>query len=469
MRVHTEREGEQGNLAKTELDLLIAALDFHERFVREIMTPMSDITFVDENEPVVPDFIEKVWLSGRSRIPVRSANGQFTDILVVKDLLTVNPRMDKEFQPMTVSQLVKSANRLFAMVSGNTTLPAMLKFFQEAKTHMAVVFSDDSVNSSPDLEATRKSFYFRQVDSAQVIGIVTMEDVVEELLNAEIYDEYDRYDPADSVPSKAGTPASAPANLVIPKEPKKIPRVNFYSYFTHPESDIPLSDAQVWAVAYFLNRMVPAFVNWSPPYIKLLLDDVKDQQLVVPESPRSEAEEEEEKHSNRATKSNAESSHTFDFSLTSPYMHNDHTKFLEQAADSKFILYSKGKHTNIFTLTLGGRVDMLVGNDNFPTNLSSFNSVGEEALTSEFYIPEYSAVVMRAARVYRIPKHKYELYLSYQSISSHRASHIRVLGGRQPNLSSTATTTAEQSMEAPLLANRDETGLGSSTRGYGTL
>ncbi|EPY31198.1 hypothetical protein STCU_00065 [Strigomonas culicis] len=479
MALHVEHEDKSGNnLAKSELDLLLAAMDFHERTVKDIMTPIARVTFVHEDDLITPDFVERLWLSGRSRVPVVAANGQFSDILVVKDLMSVS--LLHEFEAVTVANVVSETNRLFAMVNGNTNLPSMLKFFQDAKTHMAVVFADESADAvgSPNHEGhldatTRRSVNFRRPQQADVIGIVTMEDVVEELLNDEIYDEYDRYDPADTKTPSIKTKVDNRTDVVLPLEPQKQPRVNFYSYFTHPEADVPLTEGQVWAVAYFLNRTVKCFMGWSPPYIKLLLDEIKDEQLVALEPTKSNEHTPVTAVASELPNANASCS-TNNTSVPVAHLRGDHTQFLSRVAEERFVLYAKGVSADHFTLVLGGRVDMLVGNDNFSSKLLSFDSIGEEALTSNFYVPEFSAAVLSSARVYRIPKATFEKCLSYQSIRENRKSHIRVLGGKSSQKAQSRTRSRGAEIGDPLEFSTQKctlpSGLSSgSNKAYGTF
>lgn len=95
-------------------------------------------------------------------------------------------------------------------------------------------------------------------------------------------------------------------------------------------------------------------------------------------------------------------------------------------------MYRRGIRTDKFLLVLGGRVELLVGSENFRSKLQSFNYIGEEALTKPFFVPDFSAVVMTAARVYCISKDLYEKYQSYQTISRHRNSNMRILGPGSP-------------------------------------
>lgn len=480
MQMHYEREGgEDTHMAKSELNLLLAAMDFHECKVRDIMTPLEKTTYVKESDLITPDFVEMLWHSGRSRVPVESSPGVFESILVVKDLMTVNT--SSEYAPLTVSQVVKAKDRLFAMVCGATSLPSVLKFFLEAQTHMAVVFEEDEHGSCAagptlvtDFEATwrAESPAGRSFNNAmpKIIGIVTLEDVVEELLASEIYDEYDRYDPVE--PESRPTPAEVPGNsryanaLNLPKEPEHPPRVNFYSYFTHPTEAIPLTEPQVWAVAYYLSRTLRCFYGWQLPYIKLLLDECTDTQLCsIPASMQnstSELARGTPTDQNLETQSTTSSQVGNASGLPSrtQFFNGGHHQFLNAAPSESHILYSRGIRSDRFLLVLGGRVELLVGSEAFRTKLQSFTYIGEDALTSPFFVPDFSAIVISAARFYSISRGLFEKYLSYQSLSRHRSSTVRILGPPPSNPPTTLRPSASRQALSALAGNERESLLG---------
>lgn len=492
MVIHYEREGDDGAyMPKSELKLLLAAMDFHERKVRDIMTPIEKATYVRGTDLITPDFLEMLWKSGRSRVPVESAPGVFESVLVVKDLMTVNTSL--EFSPLTVAQVVKVKDRLFAMVCAATSLPSMLKFFLEAQTHMAVVFEEDAniVGAAipaimTDVETWRMEYSGPRGFAAthqKIVGIVTMEDVVEELLASEIYDEYDSYNPVEREPRYAAVDIPGndryPNTLHLPSEPETPPRVNFYSYFTHPTESIPLTDSQVWAVAYYLNRTVPCFYSWQPPYIKLLLDECKDLQLcditVGQQNGTSDmllSTPLDQMHDSYSTTSSQTGGAQRARSQSQFFFKGGHAQFLNAVSDQSHILYSCGIRSDRLLLVLGGCVELLVGTEAFRTKLQSFNYIGEEALTTPFFVPDYSAAVITGARVYSIPKGLFDKYQYYQFASRQRSNNVRILSPGLPTLlrssaSRQGTSTMARSERDSLLGHRMDSAQ-ALQRQYGT-
>eukprot|EP00796_Vickermania_ingenoplastis_P012512 gene12512-8568_t len=429
MVVHYERQGDKMNLPPSELKLLLAAMDFQESTVGDIMTPMERVTMVDEDEAITPDFVERVWMSGRSRVPVRSSDGQVRHILMAKDLIGFR----RFSRSTTVLEVVQTKGRVFALVGERTTLPAMLKFFQDTKIHMAVVFAENE--ELTEMDASKHSFTLRH--KRRDVGLITLEDVVEKLLNDQIYDEYDSYDPIahDAPSSRAGIKKSRSmthsfASHMLP-EPLQQPRVNFYSYFTHPEASVPLSEAQVWGAAYFLHRAVKAFAMWTPSAIHLLLRECGDMQLVPPKRRKSF-----DTHDSSNTldepcgelKASETSCGELHMALRTNISHEE----LRDEIDDRYILYQRGVPSEVFTLVLGGRVDLLLGCDCIHSTLRSFEFLGEDALLSLYYTPDCTAVVQRPARIFRIPRSHYDRIFSAVYDHEEQAAHMRCLQANAP-------------------------------------
>ncbi|MDV0445203.1 hypothetical protein MmiAt1_07600 [Methanimicrococcus sp. At1] len=151
---------EEGILEEDESDLVQSALDFDETTVQEIMTPRSDIVAINIDDDI--DSILKIIIDqGYTRMPVYKDNlDNVQGIINVKDVL-IRIATNKRF---TIKSLLKPAT--FAYVTMN--ISPLLNEMRHAKSHLAVVVDDYGGTK----------------------GIVTMEDILEELVG-EIWDEYD--------------------------------------------------------------------------------------------------------------------------------------------------------------------------------------------------------------------------------------------------------------------------------------
>uniref|UniRef100_A0A665VMF5 Metal transporter n=1 Tax=Echeneis naucrates TaxID=173247 RepID=A0A665VMF5_ECHNA len=163
------------DLVKEELNIIQGALELRTKTVEDVLTPLSDCYMLSSD--AVLDFctMSDVMQSGFTRIPVyENERSNIVDILFVKDLAFVDP---DDCTPLkTITQFYKHPMHC---VFNDTKLDVMLEEFKRGKSHLAVV---QRVNN----EGEGDPFY-------EVMGIVTLEDVIEEIIKSEIVDETDLY------------------------------------------------------------------------------------------------------------------------------------------------------------------------------------------------------------------------------------------------------------------------------------
>ncbi|KAG7512042.1 metal transporter CNNM1 [Solea senegalensis] len=163
------------DLVKEELNIIQGALELRTKTVEDVLTPLSDCYMLSSD--AVLDFctMSDVMQSGFTRIPVyENERSNIVDILFVKDLAFVDP---DDCTPLkTITQFYKHPMHC---VFNDTKLDVMLEEFKRGKSHLAVV---QRVNS----EGVGDPFY-------EMMGIVTLEDVIEEIIKSEIVDETDLY------------------------------------------------------------------------------------------------------------------------------------------------------------------------------------------------------------------------------------------------------------------------------------
>ena len=151
---------EEGILEESESNLVQSALDFDETTVQEIMTPRSNIVAISIHDE--PDIIlQKILKEGYTRMPVYEDNiDSILGVINAKDVLT----RVASGKRIALRSLVKPV--AFAYLTMN--ISPLLNELRQNKTHLAVVVDDYGSTK----------------------GIVTMEDILEELVG-EIWDEYD--------------------------------------------------------------------------------------------------------------------------------------------------------------------------------------------------------------------------------------------------------------------------------------
>ncbi len=152
---------EDGSIDPDEKELIDNVFEFDDTDVSEIMTPRVNMVSIDADESF-SSIISLIHETNLSRIPVfEGSPDNMIGILYSKDLLKF---VGKKVDRFDVRKNVRKA--LF--VPGSKKIDELLKDFQLKKVHIAIVVDE----------------------YGGVEGLVTMEDVLEELVG-EIYDETD--------------------------------------------------------------------------------------------------------------------------------------------------------------------------------------------------------------------------------------------------------------------------------------
>ena len=154
-----EEAEHEGGINAQESDLIKSAITFNDLEAKEILVPRGDMVAVDCNASVKE--AESSFLATRySRLPVyKETVDNVIGILHEKDF--IKQREDKEFS-------IEKAAKPAIFVVASTKIGAVLQLLQKNKSHMAIVSGE----------------------FGDVLGIVTMEDILEELVG-EIWDEHD--------------------------------------------------------------------------------------------------------------------------------------------------------------------------------------------------------------------------------------------------------------------------------------
>uniref|UniRef100_A0A8C6UNQ2 Metal transporter n=1 Tax=Neogobius melanostomus TaxID=47308 RepID=A0A8C6UNQ2_9GOBI len=149
------------DLVKEELNIIQGALE--------------DCFMIPADTTLDFNTMSEIMKSGYTRIPVfEGERSNIVDQLFVKDLAFVDP---DDCTPLKT--ITKFYSHALHFVFNDTKLDAMLEEFKKGKSHLAIV---QRVNN----EGEGDPFY-------EVLGIVTLEDVIEEIIKSEILDETDLY------------------------------------------------------------------------------------------------------------------------------------------------------------------------------------------------------------------------------------------------------------------------------------
>jgi len=167
-----DSSAESGHLTQSQAALLERAIDFGELEASDAMVPWNRVVTIEANATAAD--LRDLMASTHSRFPVVDADGQVQGIVHAKDLLGVGR---SDYETTIVSELLHE----ILAVPEAAGLNVVLAELRSRATEMAIVIDEYGGPA----------------------GVVTLEDVVEELVG-DIEDEYDPSAPGDHVESSPG-------------------------------------------------------------------------------------------------------------------------------------------------------------------------------------------------------------------------------------------------------------------------
>lgn len=150
---------EEGILNGIEKNLILNTIEYGDLLVEDIMTKNKDVVFA-KNTDTLDDIQDKFEKYNYSRLPISKTNKpqQMYGIIYQKEFYEMLLNEEKDLKSVIVDPLITKPN---------IKISRLLKTFQKEHQHMALVKTNN-----------------------KVIGLITMEDIIEELVG-EIEDEYD--------------------------------------------------------------------------------------------------------------------------------------------------------------------------------------------------------------------------------------------------------------------------------------
>ena len=153
--------GSQGLMSRAELSRFRANMRFDDQRVVDTMTGRQDISAISMSEVLGPLVLDELYKTGHSRFPVYDQ-----DIDTIVGILYLNDLVDLRSQKQTVEEAMR---RWVVFARDGKPVPSLLSMFLWKHQHLAIVTNDHG----------------------ETVGVVSLEDVVEELIGKEILDEFD--------------------------------------------------------------------------------------------------------------------------------------------------------------------------------------------------------------------------------------------------------------------------------------
>lgn len=206
---HDDEEVERKSTAKMGLDdeqanLMISALEMREKKVIELMIPIKNTFMIDYDEVLDKFKLQLILDKGYSRIPVYSNHNpnDIEGLLRIKNLIGVDFKQNKTLRQLGID-LKKPL-----VISPRLSLIDLLRQFREGRSHMAFITEQveelqekygigkhklnplarnkDNIGFKKDHIELREKHY-----PIKILGIITLEDVIEKMINLDILDEDD--------------------------------------------------------------------------------------------------------------------------------------------------------------------------------------------------------------------------------------------------------------------------------------
>jgi putative hemolysin len=164
LKMLVETGSEQGGIEEEEKEMIHGVIELGDKRVHEVMVPRIGIRAVNVDDPL-DEVLEMIIAAGHSRLPVfEESLDNIVGILYAKDLLPYLKGSARGNGGIDIRQLVRAP----VYVPESKAVDELLHDMQTAKRHIAIVVDEYGGTA----------------------GLVTMEDVVEEIVG-EIQDEYD--------------------------------------------------------------------------------------------------------------------------------------------------------------------------------------------------------------------------------------------------------------------------------------
>ncbi|XP_022819240.1 metal transporter CNNM4-like [Spodoptera litura] len=302
------------DLDKDEVNIISGALELRKKTVSDVMTKLEDVFMLPISSVLDFETMSEIVKSGYSRIPVyEGTRGNIVTVLFIKDLAFVDP--DDNTPLRTLCQYYQNpCNFVFEDV----TLDVMFKQFKEGhKGHMAFVHR---INN----EGEGDPFY-------ETMGLVTLEDVIEEMIQAEIVDETDVF-----LDNRSKRRRNKPTN-----------KLQDFTAFAerHENQRIHISPQLTLATFQFLSTSVDAFRpdTVSETVLRRLLKQDVIQHIKIKGKTKK---------------------------------------------DPSTYVFQQGKPVDYFVLILEGRVEVTVGRENLVFEAGPFTYFGVQALTQNVGVAE---------------------------------------------------------------------------------
>ena len=163
MIISEHKIADESELDDDEVEIISGALKLSEKQVGSVMEPIDEVYWLSNEATLDEKTVDEIKAKGYSRVPVFEDNlTKCYGVLLMKDMVDID--FDEEPRKILDFHLHRTE-----LIGSRTALDTMLRKFFSLKTHLVPIERDD-----------------------RIVGILTVEDLFEEIIGQEIADETDR-------------------------------------------------------------------------------------------------------------------------------------------------------------------------------------------------------------------------------------------------------------------------------------
>mmetsp|Transcript_32193 Transcript_32193/g.44661 ORF Transcript_32193/g.44661 Transcript_32193/m.44661 type:complete len:778 (-) Transcript_32193:255-2588(-) len=388
----------ESGLTKQDQMLLTGALEYKDKSVVNVMTTLEKVFMLEINARLNFQLMFSIYKSGFTRIPVYESHRQnVVGILFVKDLILVDPDDEIEVRAILAFHGDRSAGYV-KRLNEKTTLDRVFKYFKSSYIHLLFAFKEDEKDDDLDMVIAGVK---QDGKNKEITGIISLEDVLEEVIQEEIVDETDNYVDVNE------------STAVVGRRGHRRDLSQFMALFEHKlRKQSRLSTQEINAIAAYLTTNVKVFSAWKDS-LETLKGLIKMSELM--EYPEEESTDENPPSGEWLNvKTNPVSSHSPPRlpsinpknsggggmgSSSRSNRGGSESQHLGELHSSRN-LYRRGKPADCMVLVLQGKVQILAGMEEFASALGPWTVMGHNAILADVnYVPDFDASVSGAARL----------------------------------------------------------------------
>jgi len=198
---------EKSGLKPYQTKMIKSVIEFKDGTVQKLMVPHSQIFSLRVDQNIDNNVAKKITKAGFSRIPVyeKQDKNRIIGILLIKTLIGLDLKNGRKISDLVNEGEVTLRKPFF--ISPNEKFEGLFEQFMQGKSHMAIVTDDPDkmdkylegledvagevslLEKVPNSDNEHKERHKRE--PASVLGVLTLEDLIEHIIKEDILDEAD--------------------------------------------------------------------------------------------------------------------------------------------------------------------------------------------------------------------------------------------------------------------------------------